>query len=404
MTMLMFALVWCFNAPLEVQVVSSPKDPGAFTINFEEELRFGAEEDGDEYLWTDGSVPASFAIDPRGHFFVADGKSSQVFEFDKDGKLVRIFAKKGQGPGEFQNLSRFQILSDGRAIGFDSLQGTTRFTYYNKQLEYEKTETKSGFDEIIIRPTFSPNSFQFYAWFISFDTEANKMKFKTGLFNADRKLMKELASQEWPVPDQTRIQDPSMWEDFLAKQFEGLLNRGTVLGSFLSDGSILIANAKDFEIEKWDANLKTKIKTFKKAYDPIPYSDEDREALVTFIEDTIFAQGGSQLSSIITKNVIQRAVEKANLPAFKNPIVAMVPMEKNKFAVLRDANFGTGTYKAVFFDENGKSMGTFESPGAGVHSFFGTRLLFRDGYAYTMEKTDLGDNQMVRYRYEIVKK
>lgn len=404
MTMLVFALVWCANAPLDIEVVTSPKDPGAYTIDFKEDLRFGAEEDGDEYLWTDGSVPASFSIDPRGHFFVADGKSSQIFEFDTDGKFIQVFAQKGQGPGEFQNLSRFQILADGRAVGFDSLQGTTRFSYYDQKLKYEKTETKTGFDQIIVRPTFAPDSFKFYAWFISFDTEANKMKFKTGLFNADRELMKELSTQEWPVPDQTRVQDPSMWEDYLASQFEGLLNRGTVLGSFLTDGSILIADAKNFQIQRWDTDLKTQTKTIKKDYEPIPYTEEDKEALVTFIEDTIFAQGGSQLSSIITKNVIQRAVEKANLPAYKNPIIAIVPMEDNKFAVLRDANFGTGSYKAVFFDENGKSMGTFNGTGPGVHSFFGTRLLFRNGFAYTMEKTEEGDNQMVRYQYDIVKK
>ena len=51
---------------------------------------------------TFGSV-ASICEGHDGNFFVLDGKELKVFEFSSEGRLLRAFGQKGQGPGDFQS-------------------------------------------------------------------------------------------------------------------------------------------------------------------------------------------------------------------------------------------------------------------------------------------------------------
>lgn len=403
MTVFWLALLGFVSTPVKVEMVESPKKPGPYTLVFEEDLRFGAEEDEDEYLWVDGDGPTEFAISPNGHFFIVDLKNSQILEFDVDGKFKRIFAKRGEGPGEYQKLTKFAIFDDGSAVGFDSLQATSKFSYYDKDLNFEKVEVKTGFGEIIARPFYSRDGKLFFAWYASFDTETNKLKFKTGMFRGDRTLIKEFSANDFPVPDGTRLTDPEMWVDYLAKQFETILNRSAASACFLADNSILVSNAKTYEIEHWDPTFTKHEKTYKKAFEAVPLTESDKESLIEFIEDTVYAQGGQQFASIVTRNVIEKAIQKADLPPRKDPLASVVPMEKNQFMVVHSYNFSSGSFKADVFDENGKCIGKTESPANGIQSFFGTRMEFRNGFAYALIKNEEGDNQMVRYRYKLTK-
>lgn len=403
MNVLFLSLLSFLGAPFEVEVVSNDKTAGAMTLVFEEDLRFGGEEEEDVYLWADGQAPANFTVSPDGRIFVMDLKNSQILEFDSKGLFTKVFAKRGEGPGEYQGLGHFQIFDDGSAIGFDQLQGTTKFSYYDSNLVFQKTEVKSGFDEIIARPTFARNGKFFFAWYMNYNTDTNTMLFKTGIFNEKLALVKELSSLKWPIPDQTRIGDSNMWVDYLADQFKLLLNRGTSVAAFTSDHSILVADGKNYEIQVWDPTYENHLKTITKEFDPIAYTESDKESLVSNIEDVIFAQGGNQLSGIITKNVIQKAVAKAEVPPYRNGLLDVIPMEKGQFMALRDWSFETGSFKGEIFDASGKFIGTATSPGGGVSSLFGTRALFRNGFFYAMEKSEEGDNQMVRYRYTLKK-
>lgn len=395
-------MAWSYmGAPYEAVIVNNSKEVGNKTLVFTQDLRFGAEEDGDEYLWVDGQAPVNFTVSPKGHIFIVDVKNSQILEFDTKGGFVGVFATRGEGPGEYQNLSQFQIFDDGSAVGFDSLQGTTKFSYYNQKLEYQNTELKTGFKEIITRPVYSNTGKFFFAWYMSFNTDTQELLFKTGMFDANRKLVKEFSSQKWPVPDQTRISDQEMWVDFLADQFRTLLNRGAIFARFLSNDQIMVADAKEYEIQIWDSAMQTHQKTIKKEYKPIAYTEADTQGLISSIEEIIFSQGGAQLANIITKNVIKRAVEKAEIPTYKNPLIDIIPMENEQYLAVRDSSFGDGTIMVEIFDKNGKCIGKADGPGKGISSFFGIRLQFKNGFAYAMEKTEDGDNQMVRYRYAL---
>lgn len=51
-------------------------------------------------------------VDRRGNIFVLDGVDQQVKMFDRNGRPVRVFGRKGAGPGEFINASVISVVHD----------------------------------------------------------------------------------------------------------------------------------------------------------------------------------------------------------------------------------------------------------------------------------------------------
>lgn len=399
-----FMILGLAACPPFVEIVKNPKEPGPHVLSFEEDLRFGGDEEEEHYLWVDGLSPADFAIAPNGHFFVVDLKNSRILEFDSKGVFVRVFADQGEGPGEYQNLLAFSILKDGRAIGFDSQQATSKFTYYDKSLNYQHRKIRSDSSDIIVRPFFSPDGRHMFCLYSNYHQETKTLMFKTGLFNQDYELIKEFSRQEYPLPDRTRLDDREMWTDFFGKQLKSILNQGSVSASFLADNTILVSDSKTHEIQHWNAELTQHLKTYQKEFDAVAYTKSDYEALADYLEEIIFAQGGQEFSNLVNRKAIYRSIEKAKLPLRKDPLLAIISMEHNQFLGIFDFDFAKGTFRANIFAENGKCIGQMESPGKGIHSMFGTRMLFRNNFAYTMERNDDGDNQLVRYRYKLIKK
>ncbi|MCP4217395.1 MAG: hypothetical protein GY765_22320, partial [bacterium] len=62
------------------------------------------------------AVPCSLTLDPRGNLYVYDRKLRQIFKFDKDLKFLKVFGKKGNGPGELgydRNPLPMRVCHDG---------------------------------------------------------------------------------------------------------------------------------------------------------------------------------------------------------------------------------------------------------------------------------------------------
>ena len=66
--------------------------------------------------------PTDVAIAPNGDFFVADGQSgrgdatgnARIMKFNKDGKFLKTWGRKGMGPGEFDVVHALALDSQGR--------------------------------------------------------------------------------------------------------------------------------------------------------------------------------------------------------------------------------------------------------------------------------------------------
>lgn len=66
--------------------------------------------------------------DPAGGFLVADRMESQMRRYTREGKLVWSVGKKGDGPGEYQNIARAIRMPDGSIVAADFHGRLVRYT------------------------------------------------------------------------------------------------------------------------------------------------------------------------------------------------------------------------------------------------------------------------------------
>lgn len=114
-----------------IQVVYNPKNPSPLPgtpkqIIVKEELCIGDEEGMEDFVF---SQIKSVQIDEEENIYVADSKEVCVKVFDKSGKHIRTFGKKGQGPGEIQRLLRMHLFAGKEILIYDT--GNRRLSFYS---------------------------------------------------------------------------------------------------------------------------------------------------------------------------------------------------------------------------------------------------------------------------------
>lgn len=86
---------------------------------------------GYEYIFR---YPQQVQTDDEGFIFISDRNSSSIKIFDQSFNFFKSIGAKGQGPGEFQEITRFIIDDQNNLIIFDNL--SQRFTIFYKNSEY----------------------------------------------------------------------------------------------------------------------------------------------------------------------------------------------------------------------------------------------------------------------------
>lgn len=72
------------------------------------DLRIGAVEDPRYVL----EAVRYLVVGPHGRVYAADPQAGNVLVFDRDGEFVRAIGRRGQGPGEFQTISRIGLVGE----------------------------------------------------------------------------------------------------------------------------------------------------------------------------------------------------------------------------------------------------------------------------------------------------
>ena len=113
-----------------IQVVYNPKNPSPLpgTLNqliLREDLCIGDEE-GEEFIF---SQTRSVQVDEEENIYVLDLKEVCVKVFDKNGKHLRTFGERGQGPGELQYPSRMHLVAGKELLIYDA--GNSRLSFYS---------------------------------------------------------------------------------------------------------------------------------------------------------------------------------------------------------------------------------------------------------------------------------
>jgi len=68
------------------------------TFTLKKVLEIGISDGDENYIF--GSIN-DVEVDSRGNIYVLDGKMTRIVKFNRDGRFILRFGKKGQGPGEF---------------------------------------------------------------------------------------------------------------------------------------------------------------------------------------------------------------------------------------------------------------------------------------------------------------
>lgn len=83
---------------------------------------------------------SDIAVNSSGEIYIADRRLAEIRKFDKDGKHILTFGRKGQGPGEFQSIRVLSIGHNGEVIIYDDMLG--RISVFSDTGELRTTTKK----------------------------------------------------------------------------------------------------------------------------------------------------------------------------------------------------------------------------------------------------------------------
>jgi hypothetical protein len=120
-----------------VTVVKNPKEPmyGEDVFELEEELSIGVAEGAEEYMFLD---IREVVVDNKECIFVSDGRGVYIKVFDKFGNYITTIGRKGQGPGEFGQITNIQITPENELLVHDRY--TRRLSFFSLDGKYLRTE------------------------------------------------------------------------------------------------------------------------------------------------------------------------------------------------------------------------------------------------------------------------
>ena len=366
------------------------------TIKLVEELRIGSEDDEENFLWVGPEVSVDSAA--NGHMFVTDTAENRIVELDASGNFVAIHGGKGEGPGEFQFLRSFQILNDGRGFAFESMGPNNSMVWYDKDMKPgDKQGRGMNLQRMLQNLIYSPDGKHAYGMYASLtDMQKQTTSVSFAIFDGELNEKKKLVGYDNPPLDQSRMMDPAFWVDYLSNDIRKNGEGNVAMVAFGSDGKIYTALAKHYKITRWNQNLEKEM-VFGRKYSPVPLTEKDLENITEPIVEAIRSRA-PMLQNIVTKEVVNKAVQKADLPPVKNPVNGIKVTPDNYVLIDFDADLSTMTSSIDIFDPNGKFVGNFKHPSYG----FG-KLVFKNGKAYTIETDEDGENYLVRYQVKMLK-
>lgn len=250
-----------------VEVVYNPKNPDppkdtATKISLREEFSIGKGKKEEEMF----SELTFFAIDSKGQIYVLDSKESAVKVFDAQGKYLRSFGKKGQGPGEMNQPVGIQVTPSGEIVVEDIMN--QRLVYFSAEGNFLKTVSTAkvlGLSGIV------------------FDSKGNI--FARQFSMAEKRLI-------WEVKKYTPDLSPLYTIDSVdfPNPLEGKINPFrfiSILYELSNNDYLFYGNTKDYDIRVFSPDGKL-VRKILKDYNPMKITEEDKRDILSKIPDVGF--------------------------------------------------------------------------------------------------------------------
>ena len=306
--------------------------------------------DGDEnYIF---SALRSIQVDNEGNIFALDPKEDKIKEFDKYGKHLRTFGKKGPGPGEWQAPSRMHLTPDGKLAILDS----GKIAFYSLQGECLSEISTARWRFLQMR---MDSHSQIYADNLAFDNKGvsqKLLKFDPGL-----NLLATVAE------NQSDIKLPRI--NIMTDRFVYDIIRGDQLAW---------AYTTRYEIQILNPEGKT-VRKIIKDYEPIPITERDRREI---IKERYGEEGPPQSITL-------------EFPTHFYPIFSIAGDDKGWFYVRTHEKDSKGNYFIDVFNHEGIYSARFSLPAADILSAVRQDKL----YSFVYENEE-GIPQVKRYHLE----
>ena len=288
----------------------------------------------------DASFVAASDLDvlQDGTVYVLDTKDSRVKVFDAGGRFLRAFGRAGQGPGELNQPAGILIAPENEVLVEDilnrrlavfALDGT-----FKRQISTAKSLGLSGIQMdgrgLIVARSMGLG-------------EGGKLSMDVKTYDRELNPKVKLASFEFPISSQTKINPFSAMNLLYALDGQGLLYLG---------------NAREYEIRVVSADGKL-LKTIGREYDPVVITQSDKDEMLK----TITGAPG-----VNVKDMLQFPDA---YPPFSNFILA----EEGRLLV---RTFEKGPAKKEFYWDVFDADGRYIAKVPIVHDI----QLWRDGKAY----------------------
>jgi len=372
-----------------VEVISNPKTPvlppgQRKRLVFKEELSIGEREGDEKYMF---GADVFFNTDDEGNFYVTDWDKRAILKYDPSGKYVRTIGRKGQGPGEFQNLSVARFDHTGALYVTDL--GSHRISFFDKDGNFlRQIPIPDVFEDLYIGAKGGYVSSRT----IRADNEGG-MAFRIvdGLFNDKFELATEfnVRFSSYKAPSG---RDSTALSRFTAGILSDIAFRPSPMHLVAADGAIYFGYPEDYAIDVYspDGN---KIKTIRRAYDPIKINDRDKEYFaVTTAKPFVTRTGAGRRSEDEIRDILKFIEYPDHKPAYRSFAV----MENGWLVVLVDFA-GGDTSLFDIFDGRGGYIGQFK---ADLPAEYG-RFFFKNGKAYAVEADEEGYKSVKRYGFKI---
>ncbi|CAM2005031.1 hypothetical protein [Acanthopleuribacter pedis] len=377
-----------FGEPPRVANKTQPEgDPRP--VSLVEDLRIGPETHEDVGFWPGFSVKV--AVNAAGLTAVADDRENRIVVFNHDGSLNRILGGFGQGPGEFQHLRRVQFLADGRLVAFEA-QGYFAMTFFDKDLNYvEKITPRTAY--LCHHYEFSPKAD--LAWADTVRNSGGHTERGTQVLKPNGDIVHTIQTHKVMHFRQDKMMEPAFWAEYIGDQLKKQAQGLGGFGAFAPDGTLYTAVGKRYEITQWRADGTGKVRTITRDTKPNRLTEAEIAAVIKPIRQSIKAQLPPDVAAVVTPSVVEKAIDHAGFLPGRMPINGLKVMEDGTLLVITDYNRLTGLSTADLFDTDGRFLGSFQHPNAGLQN-----MVFKNGYATTIETDEDDENTLVRYRIQ----
>jgi outer membrane protein assembly factor BamB len=233
-----------------VTIVKNPKDPiyKDPILTLKEDFALGGPNaTGDNSF----NQIRTAAIGDDGTIYVLDGKESHVKMFDASGKYLKTFARKGQGPGELESPSAISINRTKKEIMIQEI--SRRLSYFAMDGRFLRNQSVKDVWALRARVDSQGNIVVQEGML-----DPKDPRYLTKKFNADMKLIAELAKS--PAPS------PSVFNPLMAIAY----------WTIDKDDNIVYGYPKTYEI-KFFGPSNAVVKKVMRDYDPVEITEAEKE-------------------------------------------------------------------------------------------------------------------------------